>query len=177
MSAISTIAEMLTKMFYDSALASMDVVHRHIHKKEYFEYQERFIDVADDGTIHIRFVADAKELHAVLSIDAGGDAWFDSYVDSTYTDPGTEKTPFNRYIDTAPASDGKVYLTPTVDVLGTKRFERLIIGGSGQKTSGGSTASRVESILAPGHTLDLIITNKAGATKDIGVAIGWYEED
>lgn len=157
-------------------IQSIDVVHQRIHKKEFYDSQKRVLDIADDGTFSLLIEAQKKEMHLIIITDAEGKSHFDSYVDPTVTDKGTELTAFNRYIDGAPKATGTVYLNPTATANGTQRFEKLILGGLGPNSTGATGGeSRVESILDPGHSLLIVVTNVSGQTKDYGVTVEWYE--
>ena len=175
MPAISRAAEILELANHDDSLTFIDIVHRHIHKKNFFDYQKRFLNLADDGTIELLLKATTKQMHLIITVDAEGKSYFDSYVGGTYSD-GTLQTSFNRFIDNAPAASGGIYLTPTVSTVGTVRFEKLILGGTGPQSTGASGGSRVESILDVNTELLIVITNKSGQAKDYGITIEWYEE-
>jgi len=157
-------------------LVTMSDVTNHIHEKQYFDYQKRFLAVANDGTVTLKLEATTKDMHVIANLDVEGKAYFDSYVDTVYTDDGTLQDTFNRFIDDAPAALSKIYLTPTVSDNGTQRFQKLIAAGSRPFSTGASTGGRVESIVAKGFNVYLVITNKSGSAQDFGVTIEWYEE-
>ena len=157
-------------------IVSMTDTKAIINEKRYFDYQERFLDVADDATITFKLSAVTKDMHLVIIVDAEGKSHLDSYENTTFSTNGTEQTTFNRFIDNAPDATSKIYLTPTVTTIGDKRFSKLILGGTGPQSTGSTGGVFVESVLSKGYDLYLVITNKSGQAKDYGVTIEWYEE-
>lgn len=147
-----------------------------IHEKGFFDYQKRYLSVADNATITLQLKAINKQMHLIITTDAEGKTYFDSYRSTTYTDDGVEADTFNRFIDNAPDAECKIYETPTVDVLGSGRFQKLILGGTGPRTTGSSSGNGIESVLDVGQNLYLVWTNKSGQAKDYGITVEWYEE-
>ena len=155
----------------------IDVVHENIHDKNFWDSQYIFDDVANDGVAYISIRAtQCKEMHFTVAVDAEGKCLFKSYVNTTWADDGIEGDIFNRYINGAPDATGLIYYAGTPDVLGTQRFQKLILGGLGPQSTGSSAqGSRVESVLDPGNEITIEITNVSGNVKDFGVIIEWYE--
>lgn len=147
-----------------------------IHKKKLYDFQKTFFAVADDAKLYFSIRPTTKNAHLVVTITAEGKSLFKSYADTTWTSDGTKGTVFNRYINDAPIATTDIYYGGVPNVIGTMRFDELIIGGVGPRSTGGSSGSRTESILDFGHTLTIEIENVSGQAKDYGVTIEWYEE-
>ena len=153
----------------------IDSVHQEIHNKNYFDFQRVFEDVADNNSVYVSIRPTTKSAHLIVTTEAEGTCRFKSYVDTTWTADGTIGNVFNRYINDAPTADTVVYYDGTVGTLGVLRFDQLIAGGTGPRSTGGSGGNRVESILGAGHEITIELTNTAGQTKDIGITVEWYE--
>ena len=153
-------------------------VEQKIHTKKYFDAQKRYLDVANNASIGVVITATTKNLHLVAEISAEGKSWLDSYIGTTFSAEGTLLPTFNRYgSPTSPKATAILKENPTVDSLGTQRFQKLILGGTGGQSTGATSGDRVESIIEKGQTIYVELTNKAGTAKDVGIIIEWYEED
>jgi len=159
----------------ERGLPVIDIIHEAIHRKEYFDVQKVYTGVANASKVRFNIVATTKDLHLVFTTDAEGKSRFRSYIGTTFSAPGTELPEFNRYIDEAPDPTGQVFENPTVTLLGTQRFDKLILGGLGPQSTGQSSGSRVETILAAGNSVYVEIENVSGQSKDIGITVEWYE--
>lgn len=147
-----------------------------IHDGRTYDYQERFLAVANDATIEIILEATTKDMHLVVITDAEGKTYFDSFGNPTYTG-GTDGNVFDRKIgENVPSATGLVKVSPTITDDGDTRFEQLILGGTGPQSTGGTKGSRSESILTAGNKLLIRWTNKSGQAKDYGISVEWYEE-
>ena len=158
-------------------LKTIDVEHHAIHEGIEFEYDRLFTAVAQDGYVRIHiFNDDGKELHVQFFTDTEAKAYVKSYIDSTYTNAGTLVTQWNRKTGATTVSVAKVYHTPTVNVLGSLRVTAMT-GASGNQSNqaGGSTGSRVESIITTGHDILIEVQNKGSSAKDIAISARWYE--
>ena len=156
---------------------TIGVVHERIHVKKMFDFQRVFLDTANNSVIYVSIRPQLVEAHLVITINAEGKSWFKSYVDSTWTSDGTLGTTFNRHIDLAPPADALVYYSGTPNVLGTQRFDKLLLGGTGPQSSGTSGSERIETVIDEGRELTIAITNKSGQAKDIGIELEWYEPE
>jgi hypothetical protein len=158
-----------------NAITSIDLVHKKIHDKKFYDYQEIFFAVPNNGVIRLSMRSADISCHLTIILDCEGKAYFRSYSDTTYIDEGTAGYIFNRFIDDAPPSTATVRENVVVDQLGQRRFRKLILGGTGPQSSGASNGSRVETVLCHNHELYFEITNVSGQAKDIGVTLEWYE--
>jgi len=152
-----------------------DIAHENIHNKNMFDWQKIFFSVADDDYIYLSLRPQTKEMHLIVTIEAEGKAIFKSYSDTTWTADGTEGDTFNRYINDAPDADSKIYYGGIVDTLGDQRFDKLILGGTGPRSTGSTSSDRIESVLQPLKELTIAVQNISGLAKDFGMSIEWYE--
>jgi hypothetical protein len=111
----------------------------------------------------------------VISISGlcGGDAMGYLYEGASVTG-GTSITPVNKNRNSTTASQGVALLNPTVNTLGTKLLEQILIGGSGKKASGGQTGSS-DLILKPLTTYLFRLTNVNGTAHAAEMILEWYE--
>ena len=162
-------------------MITKDWLHQKVHEGSVHtaDYQES--GVANNASVSLRFKATTKALHLVLGFDVSANFQLTTYADTKYTvdgtaPDGTKLTVFNRVM----GGDGKtalVYYAPTADELGTKRASRLITGGTGPKSTGGTGAYRIETIIPPNHDLLCVFKCLAGDGQagDINVTADWYE--
>ena len=167
--------ELLVRNIVDLGQPMIDMVHEQIHRKNYFDFTHVFAAILDDGFVRLSIRPQTKEAHLIVTVSAEGKALFKSYVDTTWSADGTAGSTFNRYINDSPDADTLIYYGGTMDVVGTMRFDTLVLGGLGPQSTGATSGSRVESVLDSGHELTIEIQNVSGQSKDIGVVIEWYE--
>jgi hypothetical protein len=155
----------------------IDAEHHHIHDGVEFEYDHLFTSVAANAYVRFRvYNDDGKELHIQFFTDTEAKAYVTSYIDSTYSNNGTPAAPWNRSTGSTVVSVAKVYTAPTVNVLGALRVNAFTgVSGNPANQVGGSTGSRVESIITSGHDLLIVVQNKGSAAKDIAISARWYE--
>lgn len=162
----------------NKALVQIDYIHNKIHQGAMFDADKVFLSVANNTSSYMCIKSTTREVHLTIAISTEGTCYVNSYIDTTYTDCGTQITAFNRKIDDGSEASptAEVYHTPTIEDLGTQRYEQLLPGGSRNFAQGGSGSSRIETILYPGKELLVEITNVSGSTIDQGVVFEWYEE-
>lgn len=155
-----------------------DIVHHHIHEGIYFECQQIYLQVPNDG--YIRWLVKApptKAMHLIAVIVAEGKTYMKTYTGTTFTNEGTPVPIFNRRIGVSPASESVITQNPTINVLGTKRFDTFIPGGLGPQSSGGVSDQRVETLVLPNNSFLLQLQNVSGQAKDIALNLQWYEHE
>lgn len=160
----------------EANIVQIDVVHQKIHSGNFYDYQKVSEDLADGAILLTSLRANTKDLHVIITIDAEGKSRLKSYVNTTWSDDGSAGSIFNRFIDDAPITTANVYYGGTVSILGTLRFDKLLLGGTGPRSTGATSGQRVESVLSQGNELTISIENVSGSAKDVGVTIEWYEE-
>lgn len=168
-----------------NVISNLDTVHSKIHTGETYTSNWLAVGVANDGFARLRFKATTKQCHLVINYNSDGKAYFRTYYGTTYTANGTAPeggatanlSSFQRNSIPNIAPTATVFHTPTVNVLGSRRGNQLINGGTGNNTTGGGGGTRLESIINPNEDLLIEIQNKSGAagTKDIGFILDWYE--
>lgn len=169
-----------TANVHDGALIMIDYVHEKIHEGVFFDAQHVFATVANNGKVYLRFKTTTKEAHLTIALSVDGNTLFKSYIGTTYTADGTEITAFNRLIDSGSEETPtvEVYHTPTIDTLGTSRFNQFIPGGSGPLSTGITGSDRIETIISAGKDILIELTNVSGVSQDyIGIVAEWYETD
>jgi hypothetical protein len=147
---------------------SIDYEHQKVHEGRHYTANYLEKAVANNGFIRLRFTTGARAVHIIFEIDAEGKAYWQTYNGTTYTIDGTlpdgvKLTFFNRFIE----NDGTttiVRYNPTVNVIGTLRGNRVLWGGLGPQSTGGSSQSRIESIIPP-----MVMQNVSGNAKDMAV--------
>ena len=164
-----------------SAVVAIDVLHREIHEGNAFTANTTQLALADDASISIVLTASTKELHCFISGAAEGDAGIFVYKDAVLATAGTELTPsgLNWSIDTTTLTtrtSATCVTTPTMSSYGTQKDSWLIIGGSGNKTSGGAHSGRYEYVVPEGSNIHVRLENEGGAAKDCALHIDYYEE-
>lgn len=162
--------------------------HAHLHDGEVYEACYLEEDVANDGTVELLVNVPsgvAKEPHMLFVVNCGGDAKVEVFEGSEPSGNGTEITPVNsrRSVDSNPdQSVIEIYHTPTLASSGEDGSAlygtgKLVAGGTGPQSGGGSGGREVELILDRGLKYLLRVTNISGNTKNVGVELRWYEHD
>lgn len=155
----------------------IDFEHDEIHEGRVFQYDTLFTSVADNAYARIHLYNDGvKQLHAQSFVTTEAKAYIRSYGDTTYSNAGTLVTPWNRNTESLIVATAKMYVTPTVNVLGAVRSIDIAgSGGTPARQVGGQSSSRVETIIGTGHDVMIEVQNKAGEAKDIVISVRWYE--
>lgn len=158
-------------------LGIIGVLHQYTHEGKVFTASKRFAGVLNDAYADFRMITGAdKKAHIEVFIQTEGKAYIDSYSGTTYTGNGTIALTINRDTSSANTNTAVVYHTPTVNVLGSARFEQLSGGGTNPTNQiAGSTTERVETVLDVNTDLLVRVQNKAGSAKDISIYAIWYE--
>ncbi len=152
-----------------------DLTHEKVHEGISFVSNTLFTSVADSDSVYVRFKATTKAMHIIFKVEVEGKSFLKTYEGTTYTDDGTAVNVFNRVVGGGVTETGEVYKTPTIDVLGAQRGNRLIPAGRGGTATGGSGGNRVESIILPGNELLIEVENASGQSRDIDIVADWYE--
>ena len=158
---------------------TIDIEHQKVHEGRHYTVNYLEKAVANNGYARLRITTGARAVHIIIAVDTEGKSYWQTYSGTTYTADGTlpdgvKLTFFNRFID----NDGTtttVRYNPTVNVLGTLRGNRVVWGGLGPQSTGGSDASRIESIIPPNKDVLLVVQNASGQAKDMAVVLDWYE--
>lgn len=135
-----------------------------------YTISKKVIGVANDGYARIRVKAPVdKQLAFTITTAATGKAYFNSYLNSTYSNDGTALNIFNRKTDLLNDSGALAYLNPTISQLGVQRADDFINGTTGPQKLGGSMGDDTVTILMPGHDILIEVQNKAGTNQSIDV--------
>ena len=177
-SSLSVIQSNVEKCFDDqyNYVQTIDAEHHHIHLGEEFQYDHLFTAVPADGYARMRIKNDdGKGFHMLFFADTEAKAYYRTYLGTTYSVDGTEVTPWNRSTYSSIVSVAKVYINPTVNVLGAPRIIGMTGSGQGSGQIGGSGSGRVESLLCTGCDFLIEVQNKSTTAKDIVISARWYE--
>lgn len=157
----------------------IDLVQNKVHEGNVFIVSKIFTSVANDGYADLRIKTGAnKDAHAEIFISTEGKAYAYSYSGTTYTVDGTQLTAINRNSNFTGGNETIAYHTPTINVLGTQRFEQMMGGGVGVGNQlAGSLSERLETVHKVNSDILIRVQNKAGTAKDISMYVVWYEED
>lgn len=157
------------------ALVVIDSIEHEVHKGHYFTSTYVNTAVGNNGTVDIRLVIGASELHFTTEVKAAGFCTIDFYEGSTLSG-GTPlaTTNHNRgYSDNG--SDYTAYHTPVVTAVGTRLLQKIIASGSTPQTRvGGELRQTDEFVLSSNTTYLLRVTNLSGANTPVGVIISGY---
>lgn len=121
---------------------------------------------------HIK--ATTKDLIPIISLTSTGDTILNSYENTTYTDDGNSVPIFNYLVGGEDNSTAGIYSAPTIDTLGTQRFNQFLPGGSKKSSSGVVQAGSV-SIIQKGEDILMELQYLGETNGKIGVEIIWYE--
>lgn len=136
-----------------------------------------FTAVANNGKVYIHLTTTTKPVLVTVAVAAAGKARLKSYAGSTFSDPGTAVTPYNRRTD-KPAGTALVYHTPVGLVLGSQRLNQLIAGGeTGGTRAGSSSNDSLGTYIHAGVDVMLEVENQSGVEGDIGVIATFQEID
>ena len=156
----------------------IDAEHHHIHLGEEFQVDHLFTSVAADDFARLRVRNDdGKQFHIMFFADTEAKAYYRSYIGTTYSADGTQKTPWNRTTYSTQESVAKVWINPTINALGSPRIVGMTGSGIGSGQIGGTGSGRVESILCTGCDFLIEVQNKSTTAKDIVISARWYEVD
>lgn len=111
--------------------------------------------------------------HVTIAMESSGDCDFFVY-EGTSTTGGTAFTPVRRNRNIATTSNVAMVTNPTVTTLGTLINQQFITGGTGKKSSGGSSGS-LEYVLTPLTNYLFRLTNVNGTAHTALLELEWYE--
>lgn len=160
-------------------VVNLDLASQMINDGNFFTASKLFTTVADDAISYIRAKSGDKYCSFSFSVSVTGKAYIFTYSGTTYTVDGTATLLVNRNTTAGLAApETVIYHTPTVNVLGTKRFEDLIPGGEHVQTRAGSVGgASIVTKLAPDQDLLIAVQNKSGAAIDASVVINFFETE
>ena len=163
---------------------TIDFVHQKVH--EGVSYTVNYLEkaLANNGYARLHVKTGARSAHIIIDVEAEGKAYFRSISDpvvtvdgtapTTSTDIGTKLTLFNRCGHCSNGNTSQVFFGPTF-TGGSLRGNRMFPFGVGGTAVGGSSQSRVESILAPNKSYIFEVQNVSGQARDVGIVLDWYE--
>jgi len=135
-----------------------------------------FEDVPAGETRYLKFDTNDYNAHIIILIESEGKSIFNTYANSTYTDVGTVKSGFNRKTSGG-THDADININPTIDDIGDKRGDRLILGGTRGQTTGATGGDPLISDIDKNTSFLISLTNVASSSKDIGLVLDWHETD
>lgn len=160
----------------ENVLFTFDDVTYAVNKGKLFVANYVFKGVLNNDYARIHIKANNKICSMQLFIDSEGKAYIKTYLNTIYSNNGTQLSIFNRNCISNIVNTAKTYVTPTIVTLGTLRTDDLIVGGTGRNAVGSGGGSRSKTII--GNTQDLLFEaqNVSGQTRDMSLIIVWYEE-
>jgi hypothetical protein len=177
-SSLAVIQSNVEKCFDDeyNYVQIIDAEHHHIHLGQEFQADYLFASVAANGYARMRIKNDdGKGFHMLFFADTEAKAYYRTYLGTTYTIDGTPYTPWNRSTYSSIVSVAKVYIGPTINVLGATRAVGMTGSGQGSGQIGGTGSGRVETLLCTGCDFLIEVQNKSTTAKDIVISARWYE--
>lgn len=161
----------------DAPVIIVDVNHQRLHEGRAFIAWSIYPDSAKlaSGASADIVLAAAPGVtpHITIAMESSGDADFFVYED-VVTTGGTSFTPVRRNRNIVSTSNVAMVLNPTVTSLGTLINQQFITGGTGKKSSGGSSGS-LEYVLKPLTNYLFRLTNVNGAAHTALIELEWYE--
>ena len=168
--------EALKRMNSDYYIGNIDIVHQEVHLGNFFTVEKRFETVSNNGTARIYLAPDGVHTHVEIFYATTAKTHINSYTGTTFSNAGTEITPFNRNLVSTKTAKTKTYHTPTVTDLGTVRGEFLVGSGTtGATRAGGAGGGRYETIVKDGEVLMIELVNKSGSNADMAIGLNFYE--
>jgi len=154
-------------------------VHQAVHEGKMHTISFTKLLVDDEGTLLVRIAAGlTKDVHTRIAFTGEGKTTLKSFLNSTYSDDGTLKEPFNRVTGIAENIEADVYIDPVVSVAGTPRGNDFVgAGGAIPTRVGGTGSADIETIVSAGDDLLFEITNLRGSASDLNIIINMYERD
>lgn len=137
--------------------------------------QHIFEDVPNNDYRYLSIRTQDKMALIEVITDAEGKSYFKSFEGTTWSNDGTLHETFNRIIGYPREAETQVYINGTPNDIGSERFDKLILGGDGPKSSGSSNGIPKTSVMPPRTELTIQVQNVSGNTKDIGMTIEWAE--
>lgn len=167
----------LADILKSGGVVQLDLANQMINEGNFFTASKLFAAVADSGYAYMRIKNGAKYCFFSFSVAVTGKAYIATHLGTTYTADGTAALLVNRNTTAGLDSPAAVvYHTPTINVLGTTRFEDLIPGGEHVQTRVGSVGgASIGTKLAPSQDLLIAVQNKSGAAIDASVVINFFE--
>lgn len=160
-------------------------LQKEIDDFNYFEAHITHKEVANNGVVYF-YIKPPENITAemIFKITAEGKAYFESYENITSISGASDLANFNRKIAGERVSSDveiKTGIEGTVTVIGNtslnRRFDDLIEGGTGPRTTGETQEDSLGTELVGGNNLLIAVTNASGNTKDITISCGWFERE
>lgn len=160
-------------------VVSIDFIHQKVHEGRFFSGGHYVASVSNNGTLDILFQTDATHtFHGVAEATCGGNALMQMYEGVTFSAAGTAMTLTNHNRNSSKVIPSGVTHTPTITGLGTQlNGTKLIPGGSGGTSSGGTGDFAREFVLKPSTNYLLRITNISGIAQPMSTTIEGYIPD
>lgn len=161
----------------DNGVIVVDVNHHRLHEGRAYIAWNIYPDsakLASGSSADIVLAAGPGVIpHVTIAMESSGDCDFFVY-EGVVTTGGTSFTPVrrNRYISST--SNVAMVTNPTVTTLGTLINQQFVTGGTGKKSSGGSSGS-LEYVLAPLTNYLFRLTNVNGTAHTALIELEWYE--
>lgn len=165
-----------------NSLVTIPIEHYKVHKGE--SYTVNYLEKAlvNNGYMRLHVKTGSKSAHTIIEVESEGKVYFRTFSNITATADGTapgtaitdKLTLFNRCGLCANGNTTKVFYAPTY-TGGLMRGNRVFPFGTGGTAVGGSSASRIESILAPNQSYLIEVQNVSGQARDISIVLDWYE--
>jgi len=163
----------------DSPVITVDVNHQRNHDgRAFFAYKMApdSAPLASLASIDIVLASPAGVFpHMTVDAMCLGDAELYIY-EGTSTSGGTLLTPVNRNRNYSVSNPSQIAMVvnPTVTSVGTEIDAKIIPGGAGKK-SGGGTAGSLEYVLKPLTNYLFRLTNVNGTAHAAHLSLEWYE--
>lgn len=156
----------------------VDDIHNKTDRGMVFLAFKTFNPVTDGQSVLVRAKTGAKYLHLYVDLQTKGEWIFKSYFNSTYTDDGIPLDIIKRKTDSKEIVLSNFYHTPTVNALGTVRFDYMF-GSSGNPVNQSSSQFKdgFESIFEPNSDILIELTNNSGVDQYISEIFNFYEEE
>lgn len=158
-------------------VSNLEFVRLQANQGNLFTISKKILGIANDGYARLR-LHNISDKRIVPSINVGADAksYLNTYVNTTYSNDGTEVIPFNRKTSQGKLSQTKAYINPAITQLGSKRGDDIILGSTGPQKIGGSAGGDSVTVLMPGDDLLIEVQNKSGAqTIDVNFIVNYVE--
>ena len=163
----------------EDGITITSIEHQRVHEGVTYSGSIFFADVANDASKALLLRTGGKDCHSIFGIEGGGDTRFRLYEGAVPSANGTAVTLYNLFRRSPNTPESTLYHTPTVGggSEGTLLLDKLIPGGNGPQSGGGTLRRGTEWILKPATVYYILATNISGNTKDMSLELEFYEHD
>lgn len=156
----------------------IDVDHYEVHARNMFTMSKTNRTVANNHYVYYRIKPTTKECHLQINLAAEGKAYLRTYNTTTFPLVNVPVTPFNRFVGgVGPTTEIYTLETDVANLVGVLRGDDAFgAGGSSPQRVGGSTGSRLETIIPPGEELLIEVQNVRGSDAYIDMILNFYEQ-